>query len=768
MKKVVWFFALLFLTVIDVSADPNMAATDSLLLFSDITSGPQTGNSDTSSGRTGQDGAIVTIWGRNLGSAQSDSRVYVNDAEAASYYFWGNATNPADLYTYHGLQMISLQVSHLSQDGAGQIYVVVNGKQSNSLPFTVRSGNIYFATIAGHDDTGDGSWGNPWRSIAFTADSLAPGDIAYIGDGVDQTVETEFSAAVNLGSDGTPANPKALVVYPGATSNVGNANLERAFHVWNRDTSTYSVHWVVAKFRMTTAGIGVTAQSGFRVVGNYVTAPNGDGLDGAIGGIGNDIYILGNELENVGSLNCSKLYHAIYISGVRQDTGPRAPTESNREVAWNYVHDCQSNRAVNIYSEQDYSAFIQQHRIHDNAIVNQRGDGIMIGYYVTGENWIYNNLVVNAGLGPEWVDDPSYHIGLRINTGHEAVTQTVVYVYNNTLYGNGWSGAALPDESGSLLVDQGSLDRSTMLYFTNNILYSTGEPYVAGESAPLPWSDYRNCFYGNGPAPEWDTTALNDDPKFVNVGGFDFQLQASSPCVDAGKNVSAVVARDVLGVPRPQGLAYDIGAYEYIPRNLFNTVSIATNLTAPPTVGNEVGITLTATMHTNVFYRWYARAGFGTQNPGNWQALEADWSTSNSIVWTPESDNRHVVLAWIGDATNRTSRYQAGLTFETEGNSLSPIQITGMTTDMIYPQPSGIPINLATTAAGGSGPIYFKYFYKPEHGSWTALGAWSTSSSATWTPSQDGLYTIVVHISDDESVSSNPFNQAGMTCTIGD
>ncbi len=542
-----------------------VAATDPVLYFSDLTSGPQTGNGDTSGGRSGQDGAIVTLWGRNLGSAQGSSKVYVNGVEAASYYSWGNAAAPADLYTYHQMQMVSFQVSHLAQDGLGSIYVIVNGQQSNALPFTVRAGNIYFAKTTGNDDTGDGDWGAPWRTIPKAANSLAPGDIAYIGDGVDQTTETDYGAAVNLGSNGTEGSPKALVVYPEATSHVGNAALGRAFHVWNGDTSDYSVHWVISKFRLTTAEVGVTAQAGFRVVGNYVTAPNGDGLDGAIGGRnGDDIYILGNELENVGSANCSKLYHAIYISGVRQDAAPRAPTESNREVAWNYLHDNQSNRAINIYSEQDYSAFIQQHRVHDNVIVNQRGDGIMLGYYVIGDNWVYNNLIVNAGLGPEWVDDSSYHTGVRINTGHEAITQTAVYIYNNTLYGNGWSGAALPGETGSVLIDSGALSRSTAVHFSNNIIYSTGEPYLAGESAALPSGDHRNCWYGDGAAPTWDTTAINDDPDFAGVSVFNFQLQKGSPCQDVGRDVATIVARDLLGAPRPQGLAFDLGAYEYI------------------------------------------------------------------------------------------------------------------------------------------------------------------------------------------------------------
>ncbi len=536
--------------------------TDPVLYFSDLASGPRTGNSDTSNGRTGADGAIVTLYGVNLGSSQGSSTVYANGAAAASYYSWGNATAPADLYTYHRMQMVSFQVSHLAQDGVGEIYVVVNGRQSNTLPFTVRSGNVYFATTTGDDDTGDGSWTAPWRTIPHTADSLVPGDIAYIGDGVDQLAETDYGAAVNLGSDGTPGSPIALAVYPGATSQVGNATMERAFHVWNGNTGSYAVHWVLARFTVSTGGVGLPAEAGFRVVGNYVTAPQGDGMDGAINAEGSDVSILGNEMENVGAAGCSKLYHAIYLKGVRQDDPPRPPIEANREVAWNYLHDNLSNRAINIYSEQANSAFITGHRVHDNVIVNQRGDGIMLGYYVVGDNWVYNNLVIHAGLGPEW-GDPSYHTGIRLNTGHEEITQTAVYLYNNTLYGNGWAGAAFPDETGSLLFDPGALSRSTAFSFGNNIIYSTGEPYTAGESAALPVADYRNGWYGDGSGPAWDTGAIEDDPGFVNAGGFDFRLQEGSPAIDTGRNLTAVVPRDLLGVPRPQGSTLDLGAYEF-------------------------------------------------------------------------------------------------------------------------------------------------------------------------------------------------------------
>lgn len=538
----------------EVAAQPGIP----ILYFSDIISGPRTGNSDTSLGQTaGQDGAIVTLWGRNLENAEA----YCNGAQAAYYYFRGNASQPADLYTFHKLQMISFQVSHLASDGAGDIYVVVNSEQSNRLPFTVRAGNIHFAKTTGNDQTGNGSWGQPWLTIPYAVTAIAPGDIVYVGDGVNQATESDAGAAVNLSADGTTTGPMALVVYPGARSSIGNTTIERAFYAYNWNRDAFSPYWVIAKFTITTGQVGAPAFTGFRVVGNYITAPNGDGMDGAINAESSNVSVLGNELEQVGSLNCSKLYHAVYFKGYRKDDPPRAPMESGREIAWNYIHDCNANRGINTYSEQANAAFIERHSVHDNVIVNQRGDGIMFGYYVVGDNWIYNNLVIRAGLGPEWPDGESYHTGIRINPGHEEVTSTTVYCYNNTLVGCGWSGAVLPGETGHILI--GPEMPHTTVCLSNNIIYSTGQPYLAEESATLASGNHRNCWFGSGAAPAWDTGAINSNPQFSNVAADDFQLQQGSPCIDAGRNLSSVVARDLLGIPRPQGSALDLGAYEY-------------------------------------------------------------------------------------------------------------------------------------------------------------------------------------------------------------
>src|SRR5579864_7340951 len=60
------------------SKSPVPSALPPVLFFSDLTSGPNSGNSDASLGQTpGQDGALVTIWGAHLGT-KADSQLFCN------------------------------------------------------------------------------------------------------------------------------------------------------------------------------------------------------------------------------------------------------------------------------------------------------------------------------------------------------------------------------------------------------------------------------------------------------------------------------------------------------------------------------------------------------------------------------------------------------------------------------------------------------------------------------------------------------------------
>ena len=84
--------------------------------------------------------------------------------------------------------------------------------------------------------------------------------------------------------------------------------------------------------------------------------------------------------------------------------------------------------------------------------------------------------------------------------------------------------------------------------------------------------------YDGGSMANVNYTGTNDitgtDPKFssydndiynVTTG---YQLQSSSPAKDTGYDLAGIVTDDYAGTSRPQGSAYDIGAYEYagVPR----------------------------------------------------------------------------------------------------------------------------------------------------------------------------------------------------------
>ena len=80
----------------------------------------------------------------------------------------------------------------------------------------------------------------------------------------------------------------------------------------------------------------------------------------------------------------------------------------------------------------------------------------------------------------------------------------------------------------------------------------------------------------------WEPTGLflpdvdgnfEGDPMFVDGDGGDLRLQEGSAAIDAGMTLDNVTA-DIAGVERPQGAAYDIGAYEYVSLNVTTTAQL--------------------------------------------------------------------------------------------------------------------------------------------------------------------------------------------------
>jgi hypothetical protein len=105
-------------------------------------------------------------------------------------------------------------------------------------------------------------------------------------------------------------------------------------------------------------------------------------------------------------------------------------------------------------------------------------------------------------------------------------------------------------------------DSDTTWSLNNNLFWQGGSSIRVRFGSTV----YNHSTHGHG------SSNLNSNPLFVNSAGDDFHLQSGSPAVNAGR-VSNVYTEfqsrygldirvDPDGVLRPQGSAYDIGAYE--------------------------------------------------------------------------------------------------------------------------------------------------------------------------------------------------------------
>lgn len=196
---------------------------------------------------------------------------------------------------------------------------------------------------------------------------------------------------------------------------------------------------------------------------------------------------------------------------------------------------------------------------------------------------IINNIVVGARMGFGYAAEGACGtVGLQ-NTK----------VYNNTFI--------VPNSRQPYLSDGNSTDNYKGFYyywvdntvgneFRNNIIYASDAWSWAivhvGNAAVYSGFTFdhnlifhysrSNNIYWNSPmtyntwlslsGPSHGTGDVTSDPKLVapygfTVGSYNF-IDATSPAIDAGMQLS--VANDFVGTTRPQGVAFDIGAYEYL------------------------------------------------------------------------------------------------------------------------------------------------------------------------------------------------------------
>jgi hypothetical protein len=369
------------------------------LFFTDIISGPKTGGENNK-------GAYVTIYGINMGATQGASTITVGGGLVDNCPIWGA--------TWQWYQKTVCQLG--SSVATGNIVATVSGNASNTLPFTVRSGNIYCVSTSGNDANGGTFPSSCWRTIPKAKNTIAAGDIAYIRSGVSQVAEDVFTASLSMdisggNNSGTLANPKAIIGYPGETATIGaySGSGGQAYGMRTPNIGITDDYWVFAQLTLRggTQAADISGH-GWRMVGNDVSACCNTSQVGAFQFNGADHsagqpmqYILGNEIHDSGpSPAADKFYHALYLS-----------TDSNYfDVGWNHIHDNFTCRAIQVHSSpvcspscgagSDTSGFFQfDLHFHHNKIHDDNCDGINLASTnpANGVVEIYNNLIYSVG-----------------------------------------------------------------------------------------------------------------------------------------------------------------------------------------------------------------------------------------------------------------------------------------------------------------------------------------------------------------------------------
>ena len=541
--------ALLLIICVGISAQAQLPPR---IFFSDLESAPKTGGEHNA-------GAWVTIWGKGFGGTRGTSTITVGGGTVANYPIWSDTK-------------ITFQLG--SRAKSGEIVVHEDKLQSNGIPFTVRAGKIYFVSVKGRDFH-SGSFVSPWKSIIKAKDSLAPGDIAYIQDGVTQKSEDSFTAYLSMDrrgreNSGTQKAPKALVAYPGARVTIGVEH-GLAYGIRSPNIDARTDYWVISQLHLI-AGIQAmdVSGTGWRIVGNEMQCPGADSQVGCVQLNGaSQVRFYGNEVHNAGiPPTSSKFYHAVYFS-----------TDSNHiDVGWNHIHDNYTCRAIQFHSsplcspscgaaDKTGSDQFDLH-VHDNLI---HGDNCNAINFATvdpskGPVEAYNNVIYHVGLMDPKEEGGAFScIYVAGITYHGGAPSGAVEVFNNTLSDCGANHSRNADGSRGAFAINGP--RSLTLHLRNNIIQQkAGETYIDGEKSQI--TGDHNLWSGLGNGPSQTSDNVNADPQFVNPATFDLRLKDSSPAKDAGVNIhpdnpfANGNVTDIDGLTRPQGKAFSIGAYE--------------------------------------------------------------------------------------------------------------------------------------------------------------------------------------------------------------
>ncbi len=362
----------------------------------------------------------------------------------------------------------------------------------------------------------------------------------------------------------------------------------------------------------------------FLRAGTYTTYLNGDTFNWPSGTSGSPTTIAGYPGETViirpasdsiinmsAAVNGAKSYikfQNLILDGGAMNSGNQVIGSNGAQTNIEFDHIIiQNNPDNNAWS---VCATCNNWWIHDSQIINLRGG---YGIYNTTQGTMFEHNTISGGdsyaihnynSGHNDVSNNTYRYNTITNNGHgvlysggavlgsgsnNAFYGNLVYnnlragviiqdctdcvVYNNTIYGNGATSGA----SGLLVGDAGAIPVRTII--RNNIIAASTGANISDNSSSATTHDHNLCDV----AGTWCDTTQATTAIFVNPTSANFHLKTGSLALNTGTPLAFPYNTDIAGITRPQGAAFDLGAYELVA----STPPVVTivNPTPNPTLG---------------------------------------------------------------------------------------------------------------------------------------------------------------------------------------
>jgi parallel beta-helix repeat protein len=387
------------------------------------------------------------------------------------------------------------------------------------------AGEIYYVSPTGSDGN-SGSQNSPWAHVEYAARKSKPGDTIFVRGGTYQ--EGEVWLRAEYGHCGAPGKMLTIKAYPNEIPIFVNSN--RPFIIECNHIRIEGLHFKNGK------SIGAGGNN-VQIVNNTFSGSGYAWAAVEIGGT--NILLEGNKCDIEGNIVGTQ-GHCYYI---HYGSNITVRNNMSKGMTGYGIHVFDQRRSED---PSGFERLIKNLVIEGNVVSHsQQRSGIVLSAYDHAriENVIVrNNVVFNnseAGI---------YIPGVVSN----------VKIYNNTLFANKVTALSI----------YGTTSDITNVEIKNNIFDLTNSKdsdanHVYNGRGNTSVILYNNLYW---PKPLRlyklsDSSPIIGDPRFVNPGENDFHLLPGSAAIDKGIPLREV-SRDKDGIKRPQGAAFDLGAFE--------------------------------------------------------------------------------------------------------------------------------------------------------------------------------------------------------------